>query len=51
MSGMPATEVSADCADEGWLEDPWTGDLRVTTLVLEGLHFLPAKMSSKDSAP
>ena len=48
---MSTTEVSANCADEGWLEDPWTGDLRVTTLVLEGLRFLPAKMSSKDGAP
>ena len=47
---MSTTEVSANCADEGWLEDPWTGDLRVTSLVLEGLRFLPTKMSSRDGA-
>ena len=48
---MSTTEVSANCADEGWLEDPWTRGLRVTTLVLEGLRFIPAKMSSKGGAP
>jgi hypothetical protein len=33
-----------------WLEDPWTGGLRVTILVLEGLCFIPDMISSKDRA-
>ena len=57
MSGISTIGVSATCADDGvtnsracWLEDPWTGNLRVTSLVLEGLRFLPTKMSSRDGA-
>lgn len=57
-SEMSTIGRSVTCADDGatdgwtcWLEEPCIGTMRVVALVLEGLRFFPAKMSSKVGVP